>query len=577
MIRKVFLLPLLAGMVLFSACSLPTREEDTPQAPAHSTGVQPAQPIKPREVELTSELLFDLMVAELAGQRGSLGVAAHNYLKTARKTRDARLARRATHFAIYAQDHDTALEGARLWVELAPDENEAQQSFAAMLIRRGDVDEAYPYLEKIITSNKNGKQSGLLIVAGLLGRDSDKERALDTMNRLIKPMSHDPHALYAYASLANSVGHQKEALETLEQLMERHGESRIALVLQAKIMSAQDNQKGALDSIARAVELEPDNHQLRLTYARMLVNQQQLPEAREQFRTLGKQAPHNGDILYALGLLAMQARDFDEAEILFKQLLALKQHRDEAFFSLGEIAEIKEQTKQAIEWYESVGKGKLLIDARLRAALIINREEGVAAAREYLHTIPTHVQTDAVRLIMLEGELLNDAGQNDAAMEVYSEGLSRYPDEIRLLFARGMQAESLNHLEIMEQDLRQILKQEPDNIQVLNALGYTLADRTLRYQEAYEYIRRALEQSPDDPAIIDSMGWVLYRLGRHQESLKYLRRAANMKQDGEISAHLGEVLWAAGNKDEARAIWKEALKLEPDHKYLRQVIDRYLQ
>ena len=573
MIRKVFLLPLLAGVVLLSACSLPTREADTTQAAVQSAETHT---VKPREVELTSEVLFDLMVAELANQRGGPGIAAHNYLKTARKTRDARLARRATHFAIYAQDNDTALEAARLWIELAPDDNEAQQSLAAMLIRRGNIDEAYPYLERILSTSKNGKQGGLLIVAGLLGRDSDQKRALDTMKRLTEPMSDDPHALYAYASLANSVGHQQEALETLQQLADRHGESRMALVLKAKIMTAQGNQQGAIDSIAHAVELEPDNHQLRLTYARMLVNHQQLGEAREQFRILAQQAPQNGDVLYALGLLAMQARDFEEAENLFNRLIALKKHIDNAYFSLGEIAEIKEQPRLAIERYESVGKGKLLIDARLRATLLINKIEGIAAARKYLHTIPTHAQSDDVRLIMIEGELLNEAGQRDEAMEVYSEGLVRYPDDIKLLFTRAMQAERLNHLELMEQDLRQILKQEPDNIQVLNALGYTLADRTLRYQEAYEYIRRALEQSPDDPAIIDSMGWVLYRLGRHQESLKYLRRAAEMKQDGEISAHLGEVLWVIGKRSEAKAVWNKALSLEPDHKYLRQVIERYL-
>lgn len=576
MIHKVFLLPLFAAAVLLSACSLSTREQASQQTPGHATEGQPAEPLNPRDVELTPELLYDLLVAELASQRGNVRLSAYNYLQTARKTGDARLARRATHFAIYAQDQELSLEGARLWVALAPEESEAQQSLAAMLIRRGEIDEAYPYLQEIVTVNQQGKQSGLVIAAGLLARDQNKERALATMGRLIAPMRDDPHALYAYASLAYSVGKQQEALETLRALEKQHGETRLALVLQAKVLSGMNDQQGAIDSIARAVALEPDNHQLRLTYARMLVNQQQLAQAREQFRILEDQVPNDGDVLYALGLLAMQAKEIEEAESLFTRLVELQQHSDEAYYSLGEIAELQNKPKRAVERYESVGEGQLLVDARLRAALIIHREQGIDAARAYLHSIPTQSQADDVRLIMLEGELLRDSDQHDAAMTVYNEGLSRYPDEIKLLFARAMQAERLNHLEIMEQDLRQILQQEPENTQVLNALGYTLADRTLRYQEAYEYIRRALEQSPDDPAIIDSMGWVLYRLGRHEESLKYLRRAASMLEDGEISAHLGEVLWVSGNKEEAKAVWDKALKREPDHHYLRQVVDRYI-
>lgn len=577
MIAKIFLVPLFGVVALLTACSLPTKQADeqsTAQAVKESEQQQPHQP---REVELTPDLLYDLLVAEFAGQRSNLRLAAYNYLQAARRTQDPRLARRATHFAIYAHDQNTALEAASLWVALAPEDSEAQQSIAALLIRQGEVDAAYPYLETIIITLEEGKQSALLLVANLLSRDKNKERALATMAKLIEPMPDDPHALYAYASLANNIGNNQEAIQTLERLIEIHGESRMALVLQAKVLDAMGQDEAALGRIARAVELEPDEYQLRLTYARMLVNLQKYPEAREQFRILGKQVQNNGDVLYALGLLALQAEDFDEAEYLFKRLVELDQHRDEAYFSLGEIAETKKQPNQAIKWFESVSEGKLYLDARLRAALIINKEQGLAAARDYLHKIPIHAQDEETRLIMIEGELLRNNEQFDEAMTIYNEGLERYPGDHKLLFVRAMLAERLNHLEMMESDLREILKQDPDNVQVLNALGYTLADRTLRYQEAYEYIRRALELSPDDPAIIDSMGWVLYRLGRYQESIKYLQRAADMQQDGEIAAHLGEVLWVSGNHDEARRVWDRALKFAPDHEILRQTIKRYTQ
>ncbi|HKJ75731.1 MAG TPA: tetratricopeptide repeat protein, partial [Gammaproteobacteria bacterium] len=174
------------------------------------------------------------------------------------------------------------------------------------------------------------------------------------------------------------------------------------------------------------------------------------------------------------------------------------------------------------------------------------------------------------------GELLRENGRLEEAVAVYTAALERFPDNAELLYARAMVAERLDRIDRLEEDLRRILANDPDNTQALNALGYTLADRTDRYQEAHELIRKAYEQAPDDPAVIDSMGWVLYRMGRNEEALKHLRRAYRLRADGEIAAHLVEVLWQTGREDEAREFAEQAREQFPEHELLKEVVQRLL-
>ncbi len=569
----------LSVMVLLAGCSHTTYHADT-RATESEQAMQPdtatpAQQETRRHVELTPSLLFELMSAELAHQRGQMTQAAQTYLHAAQTTQDPRVARRATHLSLYAGQQALALEAAQLWVALDPDDIDAQQSVSALLIRTGNLDQAYPHLERVLKHNPKGLSYGLSVTTSLLSREDKPARALSALEQLTASGVPPEDALYAHAQLAKQLGLNNLATQDLEQLIGEYGESKSALILYSQVLLSQGNEAGALERLGRAVELDPDDAKLRLSYARLLVDQDELPKARRQFRVLMERSPHNADVLYASGLLAMQAKDYAEAEKLFQRLLTTRQRTDEAYFSLGEIALQKEQPEQAISWFESVTEGPNYLDARLRATLIIKQQQGLDSARAYLHQIKVSSESDSVRVLLVEAELVKEDTLPEEAMLLYNDALARYPDNIKLLFARAMLSEQLNHLEMMERDIHSILKQEPNNAQALNAWGYTLADRTNRYQEAFDYISRALQQLPDDPAIIDSMGWVLYRLGRYEESLKYLQKAAAMQQDGEIAAHLGEVLWQMGRKEEAQKIWNEALDFAPDHAILLRVIKRF--
>ncbi len=548
--------------------SSPTR--DAPAAVAPST----PSPTPP-EVALDPTLLYQLLLAELSGQEGALRLSASTYYEVAQRTRDYRVARRATRIAVYARENSIALKAALLWVELEPQSGEAHKSVAALLISAGKSEQARPHLMQLLQQQRQDSNHGYLLVATLLANDPQGERALATMGELVSGEPDNPHAIYAHAYLANQLGELRTAQQLLQKLLRLRPKHTQGLILHARVMHAQGQTEASLQSMKRALKSSPDNHQLRLTYARMLIDARRFKEARRQFTRLSKIEPDDVDVRYALGLLALESGDLDEAEQHFSRLLGQRQREEESRFAMGQIAEARKQYDKAIDWYSSIAQGERYIEAQLQAARLIAQQRGMEPARTYLHELETQNDAERAQLYLVEGELLSDAGQHQAAIKVFDQGLKQHPGDIDLLYARALTAEKIDRLDILERDLKAILKRDPNHVQTLNALGYTLADRTQRFEEAYDYIRRAYHQRPDDSAILDSMGWILYRMGRLEEALEFLRRAAVKQQDGEIAAHLGEVLWMSGNQEEARRIWDRALKFAPQHPILQRTIKRF--
>ncbi len=564
-------LPLVALFALITGCSS-TAVLDSPAGSKVETAPGPELPV----VELSPDLLYQLLLAEFSGQQGALQLSAKTYLDAAQRTRDYRLARRATRIAVYARKSGLALEAAQLWVELDPNNYDAHKSVAALLIASGLTSKARPHLDVLLAPPHQDSNQGYQLVATLLASDPNAKRALRTMAELVAQQPESSHALFAQAHLANQLGDNQVALTVLQQLLAHHPDHSQGVILQAKVLHRLDDVDGAIQSMERALAIAPDNHKLRLTYARMLIDARKLKQARKQFTFLSKAMPNDADVVYALGLLAMEAHDLKEAESHFNKLLTLQQREEESRFAQGQIAEAKGEYEKAIEWFSSIASGERYLEAQLQAARLITEHRSLAQGRTYLRELETQNDDERIQLYLAEAELLIDQQLFNEAMEVYAEGLQTYVDNTDLLYARALTGEKMGRLDILERDLKQILKQHPNDSRTLNALGYTLADRTDRYQEAYDYIERAYKQKPDDVAFIDSMGWVLYRLGRLDEAEEYLQRAAAILRDAEIAAHFGEVLWVNGKPEQARKVWQEALEYAPEHDILQRTIKRFL-
>ena len=323
------------------------------------------------------------------------------------------------------------------------------------------------------------------------------------------------------------------------------------------------------------LERLPESGIVRMAFARMLVDAERYDEARAEFEHLVAEEPENDDARYALGLLLVQTNLLDEAARQFEALAYRESRRDAAHYYLGRIAESQERYADAIGSYRRVRRGEHRLNAQIRVAALLADSGEVEAARRHLHGIRSETTQEAVRIYSAEAGLLARFARYDEAMEIYDTSLEEFPGNPDLLYARGMLAARMDRLDVLERDMRAIIAREPDNADALNALGYTLADRTDRLEEAYALIKRAIELKPDDHYIIDSLGWVLHRLGRHREALVQLRRAMSINPDPEIAAHLGEVLWVLGNKVEARGVWSTALESAPDDEHLLDVIERF--
>jgi len=568
----------LTVILLGAACTnLPVQQQATTPSQPAVTG-QPEAPVAkpaPRpHLELTQDLLYKFLVAEVAGQRGRLDVAVTNYLELAKSTRDPEVTARATRIAAFAGDDQAAVEAARLWLELDPESIDAHQVLAVMDVRNGDIDAALQHFDHIIKNTGEGLDQKLWIIANLLGKEKDQALVRQVMERLLQGHENDPEALYAYAHVLSRLNDDDRALEVLAKVLGIVPDNVNANISYVSILQQQGKGEEATAWLEKALQRNDKDFDLRMFYARLLTDEKQYDVARRQFEILSAQDPNNTDVLYALGLLYLQSNRLDEAAPYFQRLSTMGQHAGEAGYYLGRIAEEKGDMQQAADWYRSLNDGVNYFDAQVRLGVILARQDKMDDARRHLQSIPVENQEQKNILVQAEAELLTERKEYEEAMAVYDQALENDPNP-DLLYARAMLAEKMGRLDILERDLKEIIRNDPNHAQALNALGYTLADQTNRYQEAYDLIRKALDLSPDDFYILDSMGWVLYRMGRLDESITYLNKALSARPDPEIAAHLGEVLWVKGEKAAAKDIWEAAIKETPKDTRLLDVIKRF--
>ena len=525
--------------------------------------------------ELSGEVFYYLFSAEIAAQRGQIALSAALYTKAAVVTRDPRVAQQATRTAYYARDDKRAIVAAKLWHELEPKNLEARQVLAALLVRTGETEAATEHFEYVLNNGKHSERQRFMLITSLLSKEKDKNTALAVMQKLIAKRKNNPHALYAYSQLAYLVGNLKDALATIKKVISLQSEWTEAYILQSNIFVRQGDKAHAIEVLRQTVDSQSDNTKLRMFYARNLVDAKQFAEAVTQFSELTDDEKLEHEARYALGLLKLQMNKPKEAAEYFSQLLTDKKRIVEAQYYLAQSYEFQNQLDKAIQAYSEVRNNQYSFEAGLRLALILAKQGNIKDARLSLQNMSPDSLDKELRVYLTEGEILNTAKQYEDALDLYNEALSQLPDNNRLLYARALTAEKVGKVDLAIKDLKNIVQREPENAQALNALGYTLVDKTKQHKQGLKYIQKALKLEPDDAAIHDSMGWAYYRLGQYDESLKYLRFAFEKLKDAEIAAHLGEVLWVAGEREAAQDIWNSALQQAPNDDLLLNVMQKF--
>ncbi len=549
---------------------------------AHGAGTAAAEDATDQlpTADLSPQILFQVLAAEVAAQRGQGASAAATYLALAQQTRDPRLARRATELAL-SQSADLAVRSAQLWYQLAPSSVLAAQTVEALWLATNRLSDAEPLIAARIAKARSSNtlaQAYPQLQRQLL-RAGDKAGALSLIERVSAPDERVPEARLAVAALAGAAGQpERAAAEAAQALALRPDDERAAVTTAEYVQQTRLGAPGAIQLLEGFLARQPKAVEARFTYARLLASDGKTDAARKEMERALKDEPDSPAILYSLAQLAYQMKQGPVAESYLKRYLALPRgvQRDNtpAYLFLAQIAEEAKRYDDAIGWLEKVTRGEQFVPALMQRALLMGRAKRIDEARELLRNTNVQTNRERVQLTQAEAQLLREANRYQDAFDVLDRALERLPNNPELLYDHGMAAEKLDRLELMETSLRKLMQLRPEHAHAYNALGYTFAERNIRLDEAQQLIEKALALSPDDAHIIDSMGWVMYRKGDTDKAIEWLRKAYAKRPEGDIAAHLGEVLWRTGRVDEARKVWAEARGREPDNEALKETLAR---
>lgn len=525
-------------------------------------------------VELTAGLLYELIAAEVANQHGASIIAYSKFLELAERTRDPRLARRAEQIAADDHDQDKVLRASGLWVELDPDSIEARLALAQSLLAAGRGEEAAPHLERLLASGSLNLGEVFLNINIYLSHNPDRKSTLMIIRHMAEKYPALPEAHIAVAHAALAAGEDDLAVTEARAAAKLKPGWDAPVRLAAQVLGKRSPAEASAE-LKHYLDAHPDAGDVRQDYARSLLAEKKTAEARSELQRIEHASPGNPEVLFALARLSLEARDYASAETYLKKLL-VAEPRDSnlAYLFLGQTAEEQKKYAEARDWWKQIGRGEQYFTAQTQIAESLAKEGKLDEARAFLKAVVTTNNSQRVQMILAEAQLLREANMNREAFDLLQQGLEKLPNHPDLLYESAMTAEKLSRLDVQESQLKKLIQLKPDYAHAYNALGYSLADRNERLNEAKDLIEKALQIAPDDAAIIDSMGWVLYRLGDLKRAEELLKRAYESRDDPEIAAHLGEVLWKSNKHSEAERIWRDAISKAPEDETLKSTMKR---
>jgi tetratricopeptide (TPR) repeat protein len=527
-------------------------------------------PAKP----FSAPTLYSLLVAEIAGQRQQFDISLANYLAQARETKDPGIAERATRIAQYLGINQYTLEAAQIWVANEPLEAQAHQVLALALMKAGDFPRALQHMEAVLELAGASQFDYLALNAEPLSRN-EKLELLQQFKLLTK--KHDDYAplWMAQGALLSQLEDYPAALAALDKALSLKEEYTAAALSKARVLHKLNRPEDALIWLDNLHDSLPKHKGIGVLRARILIDLKRFSEACAAFQYLAQAFPDDYSIQLSLGLLHMELEEDDQAIAVLSPLTLHNKMADEAYFYLARIAEKQQDTARALRNYRAIQQGRHFLSAQFKAAQLLIQREDINAARDYLTHRRSEFPDYNIGLVQLEVELLIKYEKTEEAYQLVDTALIESPDNIKLLYSRGLLAEKLGNILQLETDLRHIISLSPDNAEAINALGYTLADKTDRIDEGMVLIQQAMALAPNNPAIIDSLGWAHYRLGDLQQALTLLQQAFNDFPDHEVAAHLGEVLWQLKRTSEAKSIWQQGLEQEPDSPIIKDTLQRF--
>lgn len=553
--------------------------------PASNQKVEPKkaqQAAKPvvdveRKTAIDPKILYLLLAAEIAGQRNQYHVALDAYLQAAKQVKDPRIAERAAQIGLYVKDPVRTDEAVNLWLQRDADNLTARKVAALSALRTGKKDKAIEHLNAILKQDPAGFEAILVELGQLMENDGDEAFLFDVLTDMSVQHPDLSSIYFVQALLSGKMGNIDQALEKNQVALRLQPEWKKALILQARLYGRKKDLASARKYLELALAQTPEDAQLRKMLAQVMMDSEAYDDAVELYEQVLDEDPGDPESLFAIALIYLDQKKFDESEKYLDKLLSDPDWKPQADFYLGRIAFEQKQFDTALTRFDQVTQGHFVFDARLAAVTLLLGQKRFEEAEERIDNMAEQFPGHSLRILLLRAELYNGMEEFQKAFDLITEALQSRPDNRELLYTRALLAERLDKMDVLEADLQQILAKNPDDAGALNALGYTLVDRTDRYKEAAVYLEKAIQLEPDSAVITDSYGWLMYKLGRLDEALKYLQKAYDEQPENEIAAHLAEVLWMSGEKEKAREMIEDKLSQDPDDRFLKSFQQRFLQ
>ncbi|MGF6966110.1 putative Zn-dependent protease [Paraburkholderia sp. WC7.3g] len=576
-----------AALALWALAAVPAHAQD-PSPDSDDTSVTMPDPLGPAtpeeekslpDVPLSSQIVFQVLAAEIALQRDQPAPAYQTYLALARDTHDPRMAQRATEIALAAQSPSDALAAAQLWQQYAPSSERAAQLDASLLVLSGKPDDASPILsQELAKVPEENRGSAMLALQLLLSRGPNRIGGLHVLQELVKNDMNRPEAQLAVARQQLLADDAPGARKSLEQALAIKPD-----YLPAALMLSQmgpEERKEGIASLEKYVQQNPKSHDARLALAQMYLASDRLDDAQKQFEIMRKANSNDLTPLMALALIKIQQKNLAEAQTYLMQFAQQAEKTPgadagQAYIYLAQLALEQKNEAAADGWLNKISPAsQQYLAAQITRAQLLAKQGKTDEARQLLANLQTSDPRDVALIARTDAAILFDAKRYPEAEQRLQQATANFPDDPDLTYDYAMAAEKTGHYDVMEAQLRKLIQTQPDNPQAYNALGYSLADRNQRLPEADKLVEKASALAPNDAFIMDSVGWVKYRMGNTTDAIKLLRKAYSLQPNAEIGAHLGEVLWKAGDREQARAAFREARKLEPDNETLVKTLQR---
>ncbi|WP_286693831.1 tetratricopeptide repeat protein [Spongiibacter sp. UBA1325] len=556
---------LIGLFLLASGCALTPADHKPEKAVAAENKSAPLR-------ALPEDSVYDLLLAELSLRNHDLNTALGNYRRQADRTGDLELIASTARLADYMEQHNVAAVYAQRWLKRDADASEAHYILAGALSRLGDPLSGLPHMIRVLELGDETNFAAMAATA--LGRpDAEKNAFFEALQTVQSQHPSDNSLRIALALMLQYRQREEDALELVRLALDEEPTNPHALLIETRTLSQLGRDDEAIERLKYAVDQNPRHKRLRHDLCRKLVKVD-VYQAKAHYEVLARQYPQDHDILLELMLINRELSNTEEAEQQLESLSANPQQRSRAHYVLGRLAEEERDWSDALQHYQQATRLPEFNEASRRVASISlsteGREQALSRLADWRESLPEHAEF----IYLLEAEILRKADLDERGFSLLTQGLQTLPDSTELRYARSLFSERLGNLPAVEKDLRYIIDRDPNNSAALNALGYTLANRSARLDEAQRLIERALKLSPDDPAILDSYGWVLLLKGKTEAALSYLERAFAQSQDHEIAAHLGEAYWLLGREDAARAAWQKGLQDTPNSPIIYDTLQR---